>query len=128
MNENNGLYDLAKLYDTTEDKDTFAKNILNKFMSLTRIEQLDTVDHYFTEVRHCEQLKLIQKELFDEETIVKRHDQKVKLWLFKAITIFGLVVIFCFIFVLDSLDRVDCNSSTSTLENLIKFMAKLLFS
>jgi hypothetical protein len=129
MSEQPDIYKLARLYDTAEDKDLHAKKILDNFLSLTKMEQLDVIDHYFKEVRCSEHMELIKKELFDEETIIKRHDQEVKLWLFKAIIVFGLVVIFSFIFVLDSLEHIDrSGAGNTTLENIIKFMAKLLFS
>ena len=129
MSEQPDIFKLAKLYDTAEDKDLHAKKVLDNFLSLTKMEQLDVIDHYFKEVRCSQHIELITKELFDEPTIIKRHDQEVKLWLFKAIIVFGLVVIFSFIFVLDSLEYIDKNGAGSTtLENLIKFMAKLMFS
>lgn len=121
------LYKLAKTYDVTKDKNLHKKVILDSFLKLTRMEQLDIVDHYFEEVRHCEQLKLIQKELFDEDTIVKRHDQEVKLWLFKIISIFSLITVFFFLFIIDSMERMNTNSSNGIPESFIKLL-KILFN
>lgn len=121
------LYKLAKSYDEAKDKTFHIRAILDSFLQLTKIEQMDVIDHYFTEVRHAEQLKLIQKELFDEETIVKRHDQEVKLWLFKIISVFSLIAVFFFLFIIDTMEHINSDGTVSTLESLVKFL-KLMFS
>lgn len=118
------LYKLAKLYDSSEHRENHISDTLDYFLSLPREDQLVVMDHYFVEVRNSELLKMLNMELTNEETIVKRHDQNVKTWLFKAMIAFGLFVLFFFTIAMQSLEKIA--GSASSFEAIIKFLRMVM--